>query len=90
MPKKKEEPPEIYIPLTVVLPFGYKIKIREAAQLDSGEAVDGSWLPTSRVIKLRSGLPPKRKLAVLCHEVQHAVLDWADDILDRYDAWPDP
>ena len=71
------------LPSIVNFPFGYRITVRQvlADELresleESDDLVDGLWVAESREILIHKAIAMKRKVEVLCHEVDHAVNDW--------------
>jgi Zn-dependent peptidase ImmA (M78 family) len=75
------------LPKTLVFPFGYRVKVKivtptEVAEENEGEPADGLWDAATRTIYLSSGVPLRRRRAVLIHEMFHAVADFQHQMLD--------
>lgn len=76
----------IRIPTRVVLPFGYKISVRQLTdtEMDKRDAnADGIWDDESKTIYIRKRLPMTRRRYILAHELGHAWLDWQHRHLDE-------
>ncbi|TKB79567.1 MAG: ImmA/IrrE family metallo-endopeptidase [Nitrospira sp.] len=73
------------IPSRVVLPFGYKITVRQLTDQEMNERdrnADGVWDDETRTIYIRKRLPITRRRYILAHELGHAWLDWQHRYLD--------
>jgi len=74
------------LPRTLVFPFGYRVKVKLATKAKMmevcGDAPDGLWLVEERTIYIRKRLPMARKRYILAHEMQHALNDFAHEMLD--------
>jgi len=79
------------IPRTVRLPFGFNISVRQVTRAEMKDACecdgdeegpDGLWDAEEMVIYLVRTLPVRRRRYVLCHELQHAVVDLMHAQLD--------
>lgn len=73
------------IPSRVVLPFGYRISVRQVtdAEMDTRDTnADGIWDSDTRTIYIRKRLPVTRRRYILAHELGHAWLDWQHRYLD--------
>jgi hypothetical protein len=80
-----EEPP-MRIPSRVILPFGYRISVRQLSdsEMDRRDPnADGIWDDELKVIYLRKRLPVTRRRYILAHELGHAWLDWQHRHLDN-------
>ena len=67
------------IPSRVVLPFGYRISVRQLSdtEMDRRDSnADGIWDDETKTIYLRKRLPVTRRRYILAHELGHAWLDW--------------
>jgi hypothetical protein len=74
------------IPSRVVLPFGYRISVRQLSdsEMDRRDPnADGIWDDGSKTIYLRKRLPVTRRRYILAHELGHAWLDWQHRHLDN-------
>lgn len=73
------------IPRRLYFPFGYVVSVRQVTQTElraqyEGDAIDGLWDSTIRVIWIDKNITMTRKRYVLIHEAQHALTDmmlWA-------------
>lgn len=76
---------QMRIPSRVVLPFGYRIAVRQLTDLEMDERdrnADGVWDDETRTIYIRKRLPITRRRYILAHELGHAWLDWQHRHLD--------
>ena len=76
---------QMRIPSRVVLPFGYRIAVRQLTDLEMNERdrnADGVWDDETRTIYIRKRLPITRRRYILAHELGHAWLDWQHRHLD--------
>lgn len=74
------------IPTQVVLPFGYRISVRQLtdAEMDKQDAnADGIWDADTKTIYIRKRLAVTRRRYILAHELGHAWLDWQHRYLDE-------
>lgn len=74
------------IPTRVVLPFGYRISVRQVSDADMDKRdinADGIWDAETRTIYIRKRLPVTRRRYILAHELGHAWLDWQHRYLDE-------
>lgn len=74
------------IPTRVILPFGYRISVRQltAVEMDKQDAnSDGIWDEETKTIYIRKRLPVTRRRYILAHELGHAWLDWQHRYLDE-------
>ena len=74
------------IPSRVVLPFGYRISVRQLSdsEMDRRDPnADGIWDDELKTIYLRKKLPVTRRRYILAHELGHAWLDWQHRHLDN-------
>ncbi len=73
------------IPNQVVLPFEYRITVRQLsdAEMDKlDENADGIWDDDTKTIYIRKRLPVTRRRYILAHELGHAWLDWQHRYMD--------
>ncbi|MFO0775534.1 MAG: ImmA/IrrE family metallo-endopeptidase [Nitrospiraceae bacterium] len=73
------------IPLRVMLPFGYRIVVKQLtdSEMDARDPnADGEWDCETRTIYIRKRLPMTRRRYILAHELGHAWLDWQHRYLD--------
>jgi Zn-dependent peptidase ImmA (M78 family) len=81
----KEKKRLLRIPCRVVLPFGYRISVRQLsdAEMDKrDENADGIWDDDTKTIYIRRRLPVTRRRYILAHELGHAWLDWQHRYMD--------
>lgn len=74
------------IPTRVILPFGYRISVRQLtdAEMDKQDSnSDGIWDEETKTIYIRKRLPVTRRRYILAHELGHAWLDWQHRYLDE-------
>src|SRR5512145_3265797 len=74
------------IPSRVVLPFGYRISVRQLSdsEMDRRDPnADGIWDDELKTIYLRKRLPVTRRRYILAHKLGHAWLDWQHRHLDN-------
>jgi hypothetical protein len=74
------------MPSRVVLPFGYRISVRQLSDTDMDRRdpnADGIWDDDTKTIYLRKRLPMTRRRYILAHELGHAWLDWQHRHLDN-------
>jgi hypothetical protein len=74
------------LPSRVVLPFGYRISVRQLSDTDMDRRdpnADGIWDDDTKTIYLRKRLPVTRRRYILAHELGHAWLDWQHRHLDN-------
>lgn len=79
------------IPNKVHFPFGYIVTVTHVTDREMEEAAPGSdacWNVDTRVINIRKRLPTKRRIYLLGHELQHALLDWQHEFMDQGEAKP--
>ncbi|MBH0180133.1 MAG: ImmA/IrrE family metallo-endopeptidase [Nitrospira sp.] len=76
---------QLRIPLGVVLPFGYRITVRQLSDVEMDKRdkdADGIWDADTKTIYLRKRLPVTRRRYILAHELGHAWLDWQHRYMD--------
>ncbi len=81
----KERKKMLRIPNQVVLPFGYRIPVRQLsdAEMDMRDSnADGIWDDDTKTIYVRKRLPVTRRRYILAHELGHAWLDWQHRYMD--------
>lgn len=81
----KETKTLLRIPRRVVLPFGYRISVRQLsdAEMDKRDQnADGIWDDETKTIYIRKRLPVTRRRYILAHELGHAWLDWQHRYMD--------
>ncbi|MBH0208263.1 MAG: ImmA/IrrE family metallo-endopeptidase [Nitrospira sp.] len=81
----KERKKMLRIPNQVVLPFGYRISVRQLsdAEMDKRDPnADGIWDDDTKTIYVRKRLPVTRRRYILAHELGHAWLDWQHRYMD--------
>ncbi len=81
----KERKATLRIPRQVLLPFGYRIAVRQLsdAEMDKRDPnADGIWDDETKTICIRRRLPLTRRRYILAHELGHAWLDWQHRYLD--------
>lgn len=81
----RERKRTLRIPKSVVLPFGYRITVRQLSdsEMDKLDAnADGIWDDETKTIYIRKRLPVTRRRYILAHELGHAWLDWQHRYLD--------
>ena len=81
----KEKKRLLRIPFRVVLPFGYRISVRQLSdgEMDKrDENADGIWDDETKTIYIRRRLPVTRRRYILAHELGHAWLDWQHRYMD--------
>jgi Zn-dependent peptidase ImmA (M78 family) len=81
----KEKKRHLRIPLGVVLPFGYRITVRQLSDVEMDKRdkdADGIWDAETKTIYLRKRLPVTRRRYILAHELGHAWLDWQHRYMD--------
>jgi Zn-dependent peptidase ImmA (M78 family) len=81
----KEKRRLLRIPSRVVLPFGYRITVRQLSDSEMDkrdENADGIWDDDTKTIFIRRRLPVTRRRYILAHELGHAWLDWQHRYLD--------
>ena len=81
----KEKIRMLRIPCRVVLPFGYRISVRQLsdAEMNKRDAnADGIWDDNTKTINIRKRLPVTRRRYILAHELGHAWLDWQHRYMD--------
>ena len=79
------------IPQRVSLPFGYHVTVKQVDDTVMNELAsdaDGYWNVGTRTILIRKRLPLKRRVYLLLHELQHALLDCTHEHMDSSDAKP--
>lgn len=86
--------PAYRLPRRVVLPFGYIIKVKlasaalireKAGEKDLAafpEHCNGAWIVDEQSIYIYQGLSPAKRRYVLAHELDHAINDWMDYLLE--------
>lgn len=73
------------IPGGVVLPFGYRISVRQLSDVAMDKLdkdADGIWDAETKTIYIRKRLPVTRRRYILAHELGHAWLDWQHRYMD--------
>lgn len=90
--------PRLYIPVSLNLPYHYKIKVRLVTDTEmlqaieeednKAELVDGLWDSDSQTILIRKTLPKARQIRVFAHELHHALADWEHWVTDRFSLAP--
>jgi len=81
----KERKTLLRIPHRVVLPFGYRITVRQLSDTEMDkrdENADGIWDDETKTIYIRKRLPVTRRRYILAHELGHAWLDWQHRHMD--------
>jgi Zn-dependent peptidase ImmA (M78 family) len=81
----KERKAVLRIPSQVLLPFGYRIAVKQLsdAEMDKRDPnADGIWDEDSKTIYIRRRLAVTRRRYILAHELGHAWLDWQHRYLD--------
>lgn len=81
----KEKRRLLRIPSRIVLPFGYRITVRQLSDSEMDkrdENADGIWDAETKTIFIRRRLPVTRRRYILAHELGHAWLDWQHRYLD--------
>jgi Zn-dependent peptidase ImmA (M78 family) len=76
---------QLRIPRGVVLPFGYRITVKQLSDVEMDKRdkdADGIWDAETKTIYLRRGLPVTRRRYILAHELGHAWLDWQHRYMD--------
>lgn len=76
----------IRIPARVVLPFGYRISVRQLTDTEMNKRdtnADGIWDDETKTIYIRKRLTMTRRRYILAHELGHAWLDWQHRHLDE-------
>lgn len=90
--------PRLYIPVSLTLPYHYKIKVRLVTDTEmlqaieeednKAELVDGLWDSDTQTILIRSKLPKARQIRVFAHELHHALADWEHWVTDHFSVGP--
>lgn len=82
--------PSYPLPRTIMLPFGYKVKVKliSAKEMREHETPEvptlyAFWDADTQTIYIRATLNPAARRYMLSHEFHHAVLDWQHEMLDR-------
>lgn len=81
----RERKKMLRIPNQVVLPFGYRISVRQLsdAEMDKRDPnADGIWDDETKTIYVRKRLAVTRRRYILAHELGHAWLDWQHRYMD--------
>ena len=81
----RERKKMLRIPNQVVLPFGYRISVRQLsdAEMDKRDPnADGIWDDETKTIYVRKRLPVTRRRYILAHGLGHAWLDWQHRYMD--------
>ncbi|MBI3355883.1 MAG: ImmA/IrrE family metallo-endopeptidase [Nitrospirae bacterium] len=82
----KERKKMLRIPSRVVLPFSYRISVRQLSDAEMNkrdENADGIWDDDTKTIYIRKRLPVTRRRYILAHELGHAWLDWQHRYMDN-------
>lgn len=82
----KERTRHLRIPGWVVLPFGYRISVRQLSDVAMDKLdkdADGIWDAETKTIYIRKSLPLTRRRYILAHELGHAWLDWQHRYMDN-------
>jgi Zn-dependent peptidase ImmA (M78 family) len=88
----------LYVPVSLTLPYGYRIQIRLVTDSEmlqaldeednKAELVDGLWDSEARLILIRKSLAKARQIRVFAHELHHALADWEHAISDELNLQP--
>jgi hypothetical protein len=88
----------LYVPVSLTLPYGYRIRVRLVTDSEmlraldeednKAELVDGLWDSEARLILIRMALPKARQIRVFAHELRHALADWEHAISDQMNLQP--
>ena len=74
------------IPSRIVLPFGFRITIKQVSPKDpllhvaDDEYLDGAWYADERMIVLNKALPPRKRRYLFTHELAHALADFQHEM----------
>ena len=90
--------PRLYIPVSLILPYGYRIRVRLVTDSEmlqaleeednKAELVDGLWDSEAQMITIRKSIPKARQIRVFAHELRHALADWEHWTSDHFNVAP--